>query len=136
MSTEEVLVSQPPISKQELECLLYVAQQGPLAAAEVCDGFGAPRGLARTTVLTVLERLRRKGYLGRRRQEGLFTYRALGGHVEVMRRSVGQFVDRALGGSLSPFAAYLSDRAEVSDEELRELRRAVDALSSRRRRSP
>jgi predicted transcriptional regulator len=129
-------MNQPPISKQELECLLYVAQHGPLAAAEVCEGFGAPRGLARTSVLTVLERLRRKGYVGRRQQEGVFTYRALGRHVDVMRRSVGQFVERALGGSISPFAAYLSDRAEVSEEELRELQRAVAALSSRKRRSP
>ena len=52
-----------------------------------------------------------------------------------MRRSVGHFVDRALGGSISPLAAYLTDRAEVSDDELRELKRAVEALSERRRRS-
>ena len=124
-----------PTSKQELECLLFVAQHGPLTTAQACEGFGAPRGLARTTVLTVLERLRRKGHLGRRRQDGLFTYRALGRHGDVLRRSVGQFVERALGGSLSPFAAYLSGRAEVTDEELSELRRAVETLSSRKRRS-
>lgn len=125
-----------PISRQELECLVYVAQHGPFTAAQACEGFGAPRGLARTTVLTVLERLRRKGHLGRRREGGVFVYRALGAPGEVMRRSVGQFVERALGGSLSPFAAYLSDRAEVSDDELRELRRAVEALSVRKRRTP
>jgi predicted transcriptional regulator len=125
-----------PTSNQELEFLLYVAQHGPLTAAGVWEGFGAPRGLARTTVLTVLERLRDKGHLGRRRQNGVFVYRALEGHVETMRRSVGQFVDRALGGSISPLAAYLTERTEVSDEELSELRRAVQALAERKRRTP
>jgi predicted transcriptional regulator len=125
-----------PASNQELELLLYVARYGPLTAAAVWEGFGAPRDLARTTVLTVLERLRRKGHLGRRRQNGVFVYRALEGHVETLRRSVGQFVERALGGSISPLAAYLTERRDVSDEELTELRRAVQALAERKRRTP
>lgn len=123
-----------PTSNQELECLLHVARHGPLSATAIWEGFGAPRGLARTTVLTVLERLRRKGHVARRREGGVYVYRALEGHVETMRRSVGQFVDRALGGSISPFAAYLAGREEVSDEELSELRRVLNALSERKRR--
>ena len=124
-----------PTSNQELECLLHLAQHGPLTAADLCEGFGTPRDLARTSVLTVLERLRRKGHVARRRQDGVYVYRALEGHVETMRRSVGQFVDRALGGSISPFAAYLSERGHVSDEELAELNRAVQALTERKRRT-
>ncbi|HET9251988.1 MAG TPA: BlaI/MecI/CopY family transcriptional regulator [Candidatus Eisenbacteria bacterium] len=124
-----------PTSNQELDCLLHLAQQGPLTAASLWEGFGAPRNLARTTVLTILERLRRKGHVARRKQDGIYVYRALEGHVETMRRSVGQFVDRALGGSISPFAAYLSERTSVSDEELAELNRAVRALTERKRRT-
>jgi predicted transcriptional regulator len=123
-----------PTSNQELDCLLHLAQHGPLTATGLWEGFGAPRGLARTTVLTVLERLRSKGHVGRRLPGGVYRYRALEGHVETMRRSVGQFVDRALGGSISPFAAYLSERTNVSDEELAELNRAVKALADRKRR--
>lgn len=124
-----------PTSHQELELLLHLAQHGPLTAVDVWDRFGAPRGLARTTVLTVLERLRQKGHVARRRQDGVYVYRALEGHVETLRKSVGQFVDRTLGGSISPFAAYLTERANVSDEELAELNRAVRALTERKRRT-
>ena len=120
---------------QELECLTHVAQHGPLSAAAVVEGFGAPRRLARTTVLTVLERLRRKRLVGRRREGGVYVYRVLQPHDEVLRGTVGQFVERALGGSLSPFAAYLTGRSEVSGRELAELERALAALS-RRRRTP
>lgn len=120
---------------QELECLTFVAQHGPLSAAAVVEGFGAPRRLARTTVLTVLERLRGKGLVGRRREGGVYVYRALRPHDEVLRGTVGQFVERALGGSLSPFAAYLTQRSQVTDRELAELKQALAALS-RKRRSP
>lgn len=124
-----------PTSNQELEFLLHLAQHGPLTATALWEEFGSSRGLARTTVLTVLERLRQKGHVARRRQDGVYVYRALEGHVETMRRSVGQFVDRALGGSISPFAAYLSERSDVSEEELDQLNRAVRALSERKRRT-
>lgn len=124
-----------PISNQELELLLHLAQRGPLTATALWEDFGSPRGLARTTVLTVLERLRGKGRVARRREEGVYVYRALEGHAETMRRSVGQFVNRALGGSISPFAAYLAERSDVSEAELDELNRAVQALSERKRRT-
>jgi predicted transcriptional regulator len=124
-----------PVSNQELEFLLHLAQNGPITATQFWEGFGSTRGLARTTVLTVLERLRQKGHVTRRREDGVYIYRAIVAHGETMRRSVGQFVDRALGGSISPFAAYLSERSDVSEEELDELNRAVRALSARTRRT-
>ena len=51
-----------------------VAERGPATVGEVARGFGEARGLARTTVLTVMERLRRKGYLGRAKDGGAYRY--------------------------------------------------------------
>lgn len=129
-------MSPRPTSPQELECLVHVARTGPLTAAAVHETFGVPRGLARSSVLTVLERLRRKGHLGRKREGGVYVYRALKAPDDVLRGSIGSFVERALGGSLSPFAAYLAQRGDVTDDELDELRRAVESLSARPRRTP
>jgi predicted transcriptional regulator len=50
-----------------------------------------------------------------------------------MRSAVGSFVEKTLSGSLSPFVAYLSERAEVSDEELAELESLVAQLQSQRK---
>ena len=46
------------IGDQELALLRYVAEEGPVTVGQAAEGFGAPRGLARSTVLTVMERLR------------------------------------------------------------------------------
>jgi predicted transcriptional regulator len=52
-----------------------------------------------------------------------------------MRSAVGSFVEKTLSGSVSPFVAWMSERAEVSDDELAELEALVAQLQDRRRES-
>lgn len=120
------------VGEQELQLLREIAEKGPGSVGELHARFGEPRGLARSTVLTMMERLRAKGYLVRRRQDGVFRYAPRAGG-DVMTGVVGRFVERALGGSLSPFVAYLSDREKIDEAELAELERLVDRLRSKRK---
>ena len=53
------------IGDQELALLQYLGENEPASVGEVAAGFGEARGLARSTVLTMMERLRTKGYLQR-----------------------------------------------------------------------
>ena len=124
--------SQPTGSK-ELAILRYVADHGPVGVGPVAEAFAAEQGLARSTVLTMMERLRKKGHLSRRKSGGVYVYRSALDGAGVMSRAVGQFIERALRGSVSPIAAYLTERGEVSEDELRELQRAVRALKSARK---
>ena len=48
-------MDKPPLGDQELETLRYISEHAPISVGEVAAGFGEPRGLARTTVLTVME---------------------------------------------------------------------------------
>jgi predicted transcriptional regulator len=121
------------IGDQELALLRYVAEQGEATVGQAAEGFGAPRGLARSTVLTMMERLRAKGYLERRQAEGVYRYATRATAGELLYGVVRDFVDRTLGGSVSPFVAYLTETEEVSDEELAELERLVAKLQSKRR---
>ena len=122
-----------PTGSQELAILRYVAEHGPVAVGRVAEAFAAEQGLARSTVLTMMERLRKKGHLTRRKSGGVYLYRSALDGPGVMSRAVGQFIDRALRGSVSPIAAYLTERGEVSVDELKELERAVRALKAGRR---
>ena len=95
--------------------------------------FGEARGLARSTVLTMMERLRTKGYLQREQDEGVYRYRSTAEQQEVVNGAVGSFVEKTLQGSISPFVAWMSEKAEVSDNELAELEALVSKLQSQRR---
>ena len=126
-------MSRPTIGDQELALLHYLAEHEPASVGEVAAGFGEARGLARSTVLTMMERLRGKGYLKRGQASGVYRYSTATGPAEAMRSAVGSFVEKTLSGSVSPFVAYLSERAQVSDAELAELESLVAQLQSQRK---
>jgi predicted transcriptional regulator len=127
------MTSVKSIGDQELALLRYVAERGDVSVGQVVEGFGAPRGLARSTVLTMMERLRQKGHLDRRQADGLYQYFSPVPSGEVLRGAVRSFVERTLSGSVSPFVAYLTETAEVSDTELADLEELVARLKSQRK---
>lgn len=122
------------IGEQELALLRHIADRGSATVGEAADEFGAARGLARSTVLTMMERLRRKGQLSRRSLDGVYRYRARTSSAELMKRAVQRFVERNLDGSVSPFLAYLSDSPRVSERELHELEEIVAKLNAGKRK--
>ena len=123
-------MTQSSIGEQELALLRHIADRGGITVGEAAEEFGAPRELARSTVLTMMERLRRKGHLARRLVDGVYRYRARTTSAELMKGAVQRFVERNLDGSVAPFLAYLSEAGQVSDAELRELEDIVARLNA------
>ena len=122
------------IGEQELGLLRHVADSGGTTVAGVVETFGGERGLARSTVLTMMERLRKKGLLARKLVDGVYQYRARRSSAELLQGAVERFVERHLGGSVSPFLAYLSDTTELTDADVAELEDIVDRLKASRKR--
>ena len=122
------------VGEQEMAVLRYVAEHGPATVGEVAERFGEAQGLARSTILTVMERLRTKGHLTRSKVDGVYQYSSLVPASELLRGAVGDFVQRTLAGSLSPFVTYLSEAEDVSEEELQQLQDVVARLKSRKQR--
>jgi predicted transcriptional regulator len=120
----------PSLGEQELDALRFIAEHSPISVGEAAKSYGSPRGLARTTVLTVMERLRAKGYLSRRLVGGVYRYSARIDQNAVLKNVVAEFVDRSLGGSLSPFVMYLADSGRLRPDELQALRKIVDSLEA------
>jgi predicted transcriptional regulator len=124
------------LGKAEWEILRYVIEHHPVTVREVADYAAETQGLARTTILTVMERLRKKRYLARRKAGGVFQYSPKISVTEILQGMIKQFVDHTLHGAMSPFFAYLSKSGDVSDKELEELKQLVDDLESQRKGTP
>lgn len=114
------------IGRAELPILQYIVENHPVTVREVADHLADTTGQARTTVLTLMERLRQKKLLTRRKSKGVNRYSPRVTKSEIMNTLVNDFVDGMLGGSVSPFLAYLTDNAELDENEIDELRRLVD----------
>jgi predicted transcriptional regulator len=118
----------PPLGEHELAALRFITDNAPISVGDVAKVYGLPRGLARTTILTMMERLRLKGYLTRRQVDGVFRYAPRILQKDLLLSVVDEFVQRSLGGSLSPFVTYLADRSSLTDEEIQQLHRIVENL--------
>ena len=119
-------------SPAEWEVLQFVTERHPITAREVAEHFAQTRQWARTTVLTLLERLRVKGYLERDESGVVHQFAPSAPRPELMSSVVRDFVQKALGGSVSPFMAYLAQEATLSSAELDELKRIVQELDERK----
>jgi predicted transcriptional regulator len=121
------------IGDQELALLSHIERQGEASVGEVASTYGEFRRLARSTVLTMMDRLRSKGYLKRRRTDGVYRYSTTTGEADAVQGAVSSFVENTLQGSVSPFVAWMSKRGKVSDEELAALEALVEKLQSTRK---
>ena len=128
--------SRKSIGDQELALLRFVADAGRATVAQAVEGFGQPRGLARSTVLTMMERLRKKGHLARRRVDGVYHYAPRTAPGAALQHAVSTFVDRTLGGSITPFVAYVAEREGFSDDEIEELESLLQKLQRERKKKP
>lgn len=128
-------MERPSLGDQELAVLRFIAEHAPVPGREVVEKFAGEQELARTTVLTKIERLRKKGYLTRKRRNGIFYYSPGVPQAEVLRGVVGDFIEKTLGGSVSPVVAYLMDTRRLSSEELASLERLAAELRAEERQN-
>ena len=82
----------------------------------------------------MMERLRKKGHLGRRRVDGVYHYAPRTAHGAAVQQAVQTFVDRTLGGSITPFVAYVAERERLSDDEIEELEALLTKLQRDRQK--
>jgi len=106
----------PPL---ELECLkaLWSLEEGTVSA--VRQALWASRNLAYTTVMTVLDRLVRKGALERRKVGRSFVYTPLLSRETLRRLAVKELVDSYFSGSEHELLAYLTRRGPQPDGAVR-----------------
>jgi predicted transcriptional regulator len=129
------MAKQPePLGQVQLEILQYIADHHPIRVGDVAEHFARTTGKARTTVLTVMEKLREKGYLTRKKQKGAFHYAPRLAKNDVMASVVQRFIDESLGGSVSPFITYLAESRGLSEFELAKLKDLVHELEVRRKK--
>lgn len=127
-------MKKPSLGNQELDLLTFIAEkQQPISARQIIDEFGADRGLARTTIFTMLDRLHKKNYLSKVEIEGLLHYYSQVNKEELLKNMVGDFVKQRLKGSLSPLVAYLVEEVSLNEAELEELKQLVRELDRGRR---
>ena len=121
----------PSLGEQEMEILKHVSAHSPISVREVAAHFESEKGLARTTVLTVMERLRKKGFLTRSQLEGVYKYSAKIGTDALISNKISDFVEKTLGGSVSPLFNYFLSSSKLTADEIQQLKEMAAKLESK-----
>ncbi len=116
----------------QIEVMRALFDLGPATVRQVHERVGVARGLAYTTIGTVIERLHAKGSLRRARDGRGYLYEAVGQRAEVERSRAGAALERLLGPKPQASVAALVDALyEIDPGLLDELDREVAARRGR-----
>jgi predicted transcriptional regulator len=118
--------AKPVPTEQELEILKIVWRLKRATVREVYETLLEHRRIAYTTVMTMMNILERKGHLRKQREAKAYVYAATRPQRQVVGKMVREFVDRVFNGSASPLLVHLVEDRKLSEDERRELRRALE----------
>jgi BlaI family transcriptional regulator, penicillinase repressor len=102
----------PPL---EVECLKALWGIGEGTVRDVRRVMAGDRNLAYTTVMTVLDRLEKRGGVSRRKQGRSFVYVPKLSRDELRRFAVKEVVDRFFEGSTEALATFLKSQQEKAE---------------------
>jgi BlaI family transcriptional regulator, penicillinase repressor len=94
----------PPL---ELECMQALWARGEATVHEIRAELFNQRPLAYTTVMTVMDRLARKGVVDRRKRGRAHVYRPAISEAEVRERALGRLVENFFRGSREELRRHL-----------------------------
>lgn len=115
----------PSISESEWTVASVVWSEGGLTAVEIADRLPRTVQWKLKTVNTFLTRLVAKGVLTVERDGRAFRYQAQIPRERCVRAESESFLQRVFGGAAAPLLAHFCETADLSDEEIAELRRIL-----------
>lgn len=110
------------IPDAELELMMIIWDAGrPVTRVEIEENLSDDRGVLPNTILSLLTRLEKRGFVKKERDGKLNYYSALVEKEPYLKEAGQGFLNRMFRGSLKNFAAALYDGEELSKEEAAEL---------------
>ncbi len=116
----------PTLSEAQLEIMNVVWDGGEVTVTDVWNVLAGRRPVARNTVLTLMDRLEKKGWLRRRADGPAHAYAAAVPRAATLGRVVHRLVDAAFAGSADALVLALLEGRGVSAEEARRIRKLID----------
>jgi predicted transcriptional regulator len=120
------------LTEVELELMSILWRLGEGSVSDVIGALPSGRALAYTSVSTMLRILEGKGVLGTRKEGRGHIYVPLLGKQEYEARIVADVVERVFDGAPAALVRQLIDHVDLSDEDVREIRRMLKGLGGKR----
>ncbi len=115
----------PQLTPAELEVMKVLWDADGLSAREVHQHVGESQDWAYSTTRTTIDRMVRKGLVGKSSYHGLHVYRPSVSRASGLARLVRDFAHQVLESSHVPVVSLFAESGNLSAEEIEELRQLL-----------
>jgi len=110
----------------QLAVMRVLWERGEASVVDIWEALRPERGLAQTTVATLLSRLEKRGVVAHRREARQFHYRATVSEPEVRRVMVRELTARLFAGDVTALVSHPLTAREVSPGDLAKVKQLID----------
>lgn len=118
----------------EADIMEAVWRGGEVTVREVYDRLGPRRGIAYTTVMTVMSRLAAKGLLVQKREGTAFLYAASRSREEFATETAAQVIDELLADFAAPTMSRFVESVSGDADRIEELEKLLKEAKKQRAR--
>jgi predicted transcriptional regulator len=115
----------------ELDCMNTLWPIGEATVREIREQLSSRRARAYTTIMTIMDRLARKGIVERKKAGRAYIYRPRLSAEEARTHALAQVLDNFFGGSKEALLAHLDGAAEGSASVVRAQMPPVSSTGAR-----
>jgi len=120
------------LTELQLAILRVLWERGEATVQDIWEALHAERGLAQTTVATMLSRLERRGVVTRRAppQSRQYHYRAAVTEREVQHSMVGELTQHLFDGDVTALVQHLLTGEAVSPGDIAKIRDMIERVET------
>ena len=114
------------MSPAETEILRIIWELRQATIQQIYDELPPGREIVYKTVLTLVRRLEKKGYVKHKTMGKANVYSAKVKREDVVRRTVHDFLDRLFAGKAEPLVQFLAEDGLLGPEEAKRLKEIIE----------
>lgn len=120
------------LTELQLAVIDVLWEKGEATVAEVQEALLEHRGLATTTVATLLSRLEKRGVVGHRTDGRQYVYRSLVSRDDVRDSMLSALTNRLFRGEVTALMSHLLTASAISPGDLARVRKMIEQETEKR----
>jgi BlaI family transcriptional regulator, penicillinase repressor len=130
---EETMSETHQLTDLQMAVMRVLWDKEEASVAEIWEALFSERGLAQTTVATLLSRLEKRGVVAHKMRARQYLYRATITESDVRKVMVRELTDRLFDGDVAALMSHLLTARAVSPGDLDRVKKLVEAHEKGRR---
>ena len=121
------------LTELQLAIVRLLWEREEATVVEIWEALHAERGLAQSTLATLLSRLERRGVVTHRAQARQFVYRALITEQDARHSMVSELTERLFEGDVPALVSHLLTEQDMSPGDMKRIRAMLEEAGAKRK---